>query len=100
LAEFSLFSGLEISISKSSITFSKECEDNLELQGILGFTPKKLPINYLLGLSITEKKKSYNQCWKHIQPIENLLTRWSKKYLSYGERIQLVNYIIAGKYTY
>lgn len=38
--------------------------------------------------------------WKLIQPIENLLRRWSGKFLSYGNRISLVNWVIAGKYTY
>lgn len=34
------------------------------------------------------------------QPIENILSRWSGKCLSYEGRIQLFNWIIAGNYTY
>lgn len=37
LEEFSQFSGLEVNKTKSSATFSKVCEGNLELQNILGF---------------------------------------------------------------
>lgn len=45
-----------------SVIFSKVCEDNTELQSILGFHAQKLPITYL-GLSIMGKKKTHNQCW-------------------------------------
>ena len=99
LEKFSLFSGLEVNASKSSSTFSKVCAENQSLHNILGYTVKSLPITYL-GLPITGKKKSFGQCWKLIQSIEALLARWSGKCLSYGGRIQLVNWIIARKYTY
>lgn len=51
------------------------------MQNILGFTVWKLPISYL-GLPIIGKKTSYSQCWKLIQPIENLMFRWKGKCLS------------------
>lgn len=90
LAKFTIFSGLEcIDTTKSSITFSKMCEDNSELQEIIGFKCKKLPISYL-WFPITVKK-SFNQCWKLVQPIEDLLVIWSGRCLSYGGRIQLLN---------
>lgn len=74
LSEFTLFSGLKRNIQKSLATFSKVCEEDQKLHDIVGFAPKKLP-NFHLGLQIISKKKSYNQCWKLIQPIENLLSR-------------------------
>lgn len=73
---FSKFSCLEVNNNESLPTFSKVCEEDLDIQDILGFAAKKLPISYL-GFPITGKKKSFNQCFKLIQPIEALLSRWS-----------------------
>lgn len=95
---FSQFSGLEVNASKNSTNFNKIYEENTDLHNILGYIVKKLPITYL-GLLISGKK-SFNECCKLIQPIENHLARWSGKCLFYGARIQLVNWIKAGKYTY
>lgn len=69
LEEFPSFTGLEANRPKSSVTFSKVYEDKLELQNMLGFQVKTLPIMYL-GPNL-EEKKSYNQYWKLIQPNEN-----------------------------
>lgn len=99
LNSFSKFSELSINSQKSSMIFSKICENSNDLQQILNFPVSKLPITYL-DVPITRKKKAYNQCWKLIQLIEAMLARWSGKCLSYGGRIQLVNWILAGKYTY
>lgn len=95
-----IITGLKINTKKSSVTFSKVCE-NVELQNIcvLSVLTKSLPISYL-DRHISGKQKSFNQCWKLIQSIENILARWSGKCLLYGERIHLVNWIIASKYRY
>lgn len=69
-----LFSILEVNTQKSTVTFSKVCEDNSELHNILSF-PHWKPLD-------TGKKKSFNKCWKLIQPIKNILSRWSGKCLS------------------
>lgn len=53
-----------------------------------------------MHIPITRKKKSHNQCWKLIQPIEKLLTKWGEKCVSYGGKIQLVTWIVSGTYTY
>lgn len=79
--EFSLYSSLELNTSKSKATFSKVCEDNGESHAILAFAIQSLPTTYL-GLPITGKKKSFNQCRKLIPSIENLLPRWNGKCLS------------------
>lgn len=66
------FPGLEVNNSKNSSTFSKICEDQA-LHDILGFAVTKL--NHLLPWSPNHwEKKSFNQCWKLIQPIEALLS--------------------------
>lgn len=90
---------LGIDRQKSSVILSKICEGIPTLQNILGFTVGELHISYL-SLPITGQKFFYNQCWKLIQPIENLLSRLRGKCLSYGGRIQLVNWIITGRYIY
>lgn len=83
---------------KKPLVFSKICLEDPSLQSILGYTMSNLPITYL-RLPIIGKKKTHCHCWKLIQPIENMLSHWSGKCLSYGGGIQLVNWIIAGKYT-
>lgn len=99
LHQFSEFTGLQVNAQKSSIILTKACQDDNSFSNNLDFTRSNLPITYL-GLPITGKKKSHSQGWKLIQPIENMLSHWNGKCLSYGERIQLVKWIIVGKYTY
>lgn len=53
-----------------------------------------------LGLPITDNKRTCNQWWKLIQPTEKLLAKWSGRCLSYEGKIQLVNWVIAGMYSY
>lgn len=62
LEEFIKFTGLEVNSQKSSVTFSKVCEENPDLHNILGFTIK---------VSMLDIKKT----------IEKLLSRWSSKCL-------------------
>lgn len=87
IGKFTQISGLEVNTTKV-------CEDNLEFHIILGFTPKSLPITYL-GLPITMKEKSFNQCWKLIQSIVNLLVKWSEKVFIISKKnpIGLLNHI-------
>lgn len=98
LEKYTTFSSLELNRNKSFITFSKFCEGNWELQSILGFQTKALPIMYL-GVPITGKKKIHNQ-WELIQSIEKLLVKWSGKFFSFRGRIQFITWIVTGKYTY
>lgn len=78
IGKFTQISGLEVNTTKV-------CEDN---------TPKSLPITYL-GLPITMKEKSFNQCWKLIQSIVNLLVKWSEKVFIISKKnpIGLLNHI-------
>lgn len=100
LEEFSLFRSLEINTTNITTTFSKVCEESPELQDILGFQSKNLHITYL-GIPITRKKKSFNQCWKmETNPSFRKTPSYVEwKCLSYGGSIQLVNWIIADKYS-
>lgn len=82
LEGLSSFTGLEVNKTKSSVTFSKICEGNIDLQNTLGFQVKQFPKMYL-GTLIFGKKKTYNQWWKLIQPIDRLRAKWSEKCLSY-----------------
>lgn len=74
LEDFYTFTGPEVNKNKSSTTFSKVFQGNPELQNIIGFIVKQLYITYL-GLPISGKKKTKNQCWNLIQPIEKLLDK-------------------------
>lgn len=68
---------------------------------ILSHSPKSVRGKTLqYPTRVSENKKSFNQCWKLIQPIENLLSRWSGKYLSYGHNPIGKMGVPVGKYTY
>lgn len=66
LRELSQFTGLDVNNQKVQ-PLSKVCEGKTKLHD-------------------RKERKSYNQCLKLIQPIENLLSRWSDKSLPYEGR--------------
>lgn len=99
LHEFSVFSGLQINLSKNHIIFSKRVQDGGMLANILGFQLTCLPIQYL-GAPITGKSISHRECTTHIADLQPLLDKWNQRTLSYMGWAQLVNWIFHGKFGY
>lgn len=86
-------------IEKSNAYFSKAAGSLPQIHVVLGFSPKALSLTYL-GLPISGKRKSMGHCHKLIQPLECVLSRRKGGILSYGRRIQLVNWVFSGIFTY
>lgn len=72
---------------------------NPSFQGIEDVPTNTIPFQYL-GIPITGKKKTHAKCWKLIESIEKMFSRWKGRCLSYGGRIQLLNWNIARQLSY
>lgn len=69
------------------------------MAAILGFQLKELPIRYL-GTPLTGKQIKHMGCDRLLAELRSILTRWSTKKLSYMGRIQLVDWVFQGKFSY
>lgn len=60
----------------------------MQLVSSLGFLVKDLPLTYL-GMPITSKSLTYNDCLPIINNLQKILEKWRNKKLSYSGRAQL-----------
>ncbi len=93
---FSQASGLQANSDKSCIYFagtSMEVQDAI-LQ-ITQMTKGDLPLRYL-GVPLSSKKLSYNQCRPLVEKITIRVHHWSLRCLSYAGRLQLLQSLIGG----
>lgn len=81
--DFSTFSGLQVSLSKSSLTFSALISNRDELFNVLGFSEGKLPFKYL-GVPITGRELRTADCQVLIDQLQTYLARWRNKCISYA----------------
>lgn len=70
-----------------------------DIMRITGFCKGNLPFRNL-GIPLSSKKLSNNQCLVLADKIGAKLSHWSSHMLSYASRVQLVNSIIFGSVNY
>lgn len=95
LDKFSSFSDLEINREKSFAIFSKRENDG----SILGFWTRFLPMHYF-GVPITGRSISHKDGEYLIADLQGFLSRCSKQGLSYSGRMQQVQRVFFGKFSY
>lgn len=72
--------------------------DGDELNSILGYPSKPLPIQYL-GAPITGRAVKNTYCAYLVVDLQKFLFKWSNHALSYTGRIQLVQWLFLGKFN-
>nr|GEV87373.1 RNA-directed DNA polymerase, eukaryota, reverse transcriptase zinc-binding domain protein [Tanacetum cinerariifolium] len=100
LDDFSDVSGLFPNLSKSTIflgSISKSLkEDTLRL---LPFKCGKHPMKYL-GVPLLAKRLGVKDCQSLIDNVENRITCWRNKFISYAGRIQLIAFVLSAMQQY
>ncbi|GJS11125.1 RNA-directed DNA polymerase, eukaryota, reverse transcriptase zinc-binding domain protein [Tanacetum coccineum] len=95
LEEFSLVSGLNPNLGKSTIFFgSIKDRDRSDLLEILPFKCGKLQVRYL-GVPLLAKRLSVLDCKVLTDKVEERINCWRNKHLSYAGRIQLLAYVLS-----
>lgn len=96
LQNFEAFSGLAISVQKSSVfTSGLSEEEAASITQATGFSLGSLPVRYL-GLPLNSRKLSMANCEPMLQQIRNKINAWTSKYLSFAGRQVLISTVIAG----
>lgn len=91
---FSMFSGLIPNAQKSRCFLSDVEESDLSyIQGLLGFTMGSFPIRFL-GVPLISSKLSHNDCIPLIQKITSKVTSWTRRFLAYSGRLQLIKSVL------
>lgn len=100
LHDFSLTSGLQISKEKSVVFTAGVYGDDLrDLKNIIGFTDGKWPVKYL-GIPLDNKNLLTTEYQCLINKINELISAWNAKALSYAGRLQLLQSVIQGVQCY
>ncbi|GJW58750.1 RNA-directed DNA polymerase, eukaryota, reverse transcriptase zinc-binding domain protein [Tanacetum coccineum] len=90
IEEFGEISGLFLNYSKSTIIFgSMSMDEQQEILDCVPFKVEKLPVKYL-GVPLSSKRLSVNNCKCLIDKIKNKVFKWKNKCLSYAGRLQLI----------
>lgn len=86
---FQAVSGLKINLHKSELVDLGCCNTENTFFDILGCKKSTFPITYL-GVPLGIKKKD-KRCWEPvIEPFNNRLATWKRKFLSQGVRLTLI----------
>lgn len=96
LSNFSLSTGLKVNPNKCHLYCGGMSEsDQVSIMRITGFYKGNLPFRYL-GIPLSSRKLSNNQCLVQADKIGGKLRHWSSHVSSYVGRVQLVNSFIFG----
>lgn len=100
LATFAATSGLSANAGKSAI-YTCNMEDNVKQQVLqmTRYREEPLPFSYL-GVKISAKRLSKDDCQFLIDKIASRLRTWGVKSLSYAGRAQLVNSVLLNLHSY
>ncbi|PHU23501.1 hypothetical protein BC332_08608 [Capsicum chinense] len=99
-SKFSKVTGLQENTEKSSIYMSGvEDQEKQAILRELGFVEGSLPFRYL-GVLISSKKLTVEQCMPLVDRIVKRITCWTTKILTYAGRLQLIKAVIFGILTY
>nr|GEW21390.1 RNA-directed DNA polymerase, eukaryota, reverse transcriptase zinc-binding domain protein [Tanacetum cinerariifolium] len=100
LDDFSDVSGLFPNLSKSTIFFGSISETLKEdMLRLLPFKCGKLPMKYL-GVPLLAKRIRVKDCQSLIDNVENRITCWRNKFISYVGRIQLIASVLSAMHQY
>lgn len=96
LHDFSLHSGLAVSVQKTSFVSSGLTQDQVDaIASTTGLTSGSLPVRYL-GVPLTSQKLSLQLCSPLLQHIKGKINSWSSRALSFAGRLVMLNTVIAG----
>ncbi|XP_058732951.1 uncharacterized protein LOC131604537 [Vicia villosa] len=99
-SSFSLSIGLKVNPNKCYLYCGGMLEGEQEaIMKITGLCKGNLPFRYL-GIPLSSKKLSNNQCLVLVDCIVAKLSHWSSHMLSYAGRVQLVNRVSFGSVNY
>lgn len=94
LEDFSVVSGLKVNYQKSHVFFGAFLDGLKQtLLEQLGFVEGKLPMKYL-GVPLIPSKLSISACAPIVEKVQNKLSKWSSKTLTYSRRLQLISSVI------
>ncbi|XP_021866848.2 uncharacterized protein [Spinacia oleracea] len=98
--QFSRASGLEANLHKSEV-YLAGVNDQMgdQLVSLLGIAKGTFPIRYL-GVPLTTRKLSYNECKPLIEKTVTRIKGWSARFLSYAGRLQLIKSVLFGVQLY
>lgn len=97
---FHKVSGLKINEEKSHLYVAGVDEELKEkLRRISGFAQGTLPMKYL-GVKLSPKKWSENDCQMIIDKITKRLNNWSTRLFTYAGRVVLINSILFSLHVY
>nr|GEZ02719.1 hypothetical protein [Tanacetum cinerariifolium] len=100
LDEFSLSSGLYPNMSKSEAFFcGLTPEIKNDILTAMPFKEGTLPIKYL-GVPLVSKKINVNDCKILIEVIQNRITDWKNRNLSYAGRLLFISSVLASLQVY
>ena len=100
LHEFERRSGLAVSLQKSSFFASGLTDPEIAaIQASTGMPCGSLPMRYL-GVPLSTKKLSFQNCEPLLQQIKKRFSSWSVKALSFAGRLLLIKTDIAGVSTF
>lgn len=96
LKEFELWSGLAVSVQKSSFNASGLSQQEINVIKVsTGMPNGTLPVRYL-GVLFCRKKLTTSNCEVLIQQVKSKFTSWTVKTLSFAGRLLLIKTVIAG----
>nr|XP_009770787.1 PREDICTED: uncharacterized protein LOC104221414 [Nicotiana sylvestris] len=85
---------------KSSIYMAGvDADEKQAILNTLGFEEGTLPFRYL-GVPLSSKKLTLQQCWPLIEKITDRVRCWSARLLSYSGRLQLIKSVLFDIQTY
>lgn len=98
--KFSKASGLEANLQKSTAYFGGVPHGDIqELQQLLPIPQGIMPFTYL-GVPLSHKKLTINQCKPLVEKVTNKIKSWTARFLSYAGRVQMVTSVLFGVQTY
>lgn len=96
LHQFSLVSGLSVSIAKTSFfTCGLSPSEVDQITSETGLTKDVLPVRYL-RIPLCTKNLSLANCESLIQQVKRKVNSWTARSLSFAGRLLLINTVIAG----
>lgn len=92
--EFEAWSGLSISLEKSTIYIAGvSVEEKRSILTNFKFAEGELPVRYL-GLPLMTKAMSKHDCFLIFEQIRSKISFWTSRYLPYAGRLQLIKYVL------
>ena len=100
LAHFSSVSGMYINDGKSAIFFpGTNDEDKQFILSLLRFDEGKLSVKYL-GVPLISTRLKREHCTILVDKVSSCINYWTARYLSYAERLQLINSVLRSIQVY